>query len=177
MCSVPNRESPLRAKRATPWSSSPSEVFADQGGFRICSQRGRQRVREHVGSLTLKRSGSIRRLAARSGNQGRDSPGFKPGHWPGRQSGTAILCQAGGAPGRQLFCRDRCTRRAWERRAIARGSVAQPLPLTALPREAEAVLPPGPTDCGQCSGSHRPARARRRCSRSSPLSNPGRPRW
>jgi hypothetical protein len=45
---------------------------------------------------------------------------------------------------RGLFCRDRCTWRAWERRAVARGSEAQLLPLATLPREAEAILPTGP---------------------------------
>lgn len=36
------------------------------------------------------------------------------------------------------------SRRAWERRAIARGSEAQLLPLATIPREAETILPAGP---------------------------------
>lgn len=36
------------------------------------------------------------------------------------------------------------SRRAWERRAIARGSEAQLLPRATMPREAETILPAGP---------------------------------
>lgn len=45
---------------------------------------------------------------------------------------------------RGLFCSRRCTWRAWQRRAVARGYEAQQLPLAALPCDAEAVLPVGP---------------------------------
>ncbi|MFO0580241.1 MAG: hypothetical protein U1A78_40230 [Polyangia bacterium] len=45
---------------------------------------------------------------------------------------------------RGVFCGKRCVWRAWQQRAIARGSEARQLPQATLPLGAEAILPAGP---------------------------------